>query len=151
MKVLFLDVDGVLNYAGCIYRVKGTNMLGVDPKQVAMVRRIIRDTGCKVVLSSSWRLYKPDREYIKKKIDFIDITPDHRGTTDRGCEIIAWLAATKEIVEVHAILDDSSDFHKGQPLFRTSWDKGLTPEITQQVIDHLNEKNKNEPAQTRQA
>lgn len=137
MKILFLDVDGVLNYAGCVYRMPRSNgTLGVDPKQVAMVRRIVRDTGCKVVLSSSWRLYKPDAEYIKKKIDYIDVTPDHRGTTDRGCEVIAWLA--EHPTDVHAILDDSSDFHKGQPLFKTAWDTGLTPEITQQVIDHLN-------------
>lgn len=137
MKILFLDVDGVLNYAGCPYFMKGTKMLGVDPKLVAIVRRIVRDTGCKVVLSSSWRLYKPDREYIKKKIDFIDITPDKRGLTDRGCEVIAWMDEHPEVT-VHAILDDNSDFHKEQPLFLTKWDTGITPEIAQQVIDHLN-------------
>jgi hypothetical protein len=113
-------------------------MLGVDPKLVDMVHRIVRDTGCKIVLSSSWRLYKPDREFIQDTIaGIIDVTPDNRGLSDRGCEVIAWLKEHPEVT-VHAILDDSSDFHKEQPLFLTKWDTGLTADITQKVIEHLN-------------
>lgn len=38
----------------------------------------------------------------------------------------------------YAILDDSSDFLWGQHLFRTTWAEGLTDEIADQVIAHLN-------------
>lgn len=138
MKILFLDVDGVLNYAGCAYMMPGTKMLGIDPKLVELVHHIVRETGCKIVLSSSWRLYKPDRDYIMENIaGIIDVTPDKRGLTDRGCEVIAWMDEHPEVT-THAILDDDSDFHKEQPLFLTKWDTGLTPEIAQLVIEHLN-------------
>lgn len=142
MKILFLDVDGVLNYAGCKFRYKGTSMLGVDPDMVAMVRRIVRDTGCKIVMSSSWRHDKESCEWVAKKVGgIIDITPTTHlykyEDKPRGTEIYDWLSSAKGI-ECYAILDDDSDFHEYQPLFKTDWNTGLTPEITQQVIDHLN-------------
>ena len=77
MKVLFLDIDGVLNsenwFAYRIYCVKN-NMVNIlmnfvdtddrnikhkltmlDDRAIANLNRIIEETGCKVVLSSSWR------------------------------------------------------------------------------------------------
>src|ERR1051325_1700541 len=58
MKVLFLDVDGVLNNASTIQRYA----MGIDPFLASLVRRVIVNTGCKIVLSSSWRLVKRGRE-----------------------------------------------------------------------------------------
>ena len=52
MRVLFLDIDGVLNgheillAAGCC---------GIDPKCVAHLNWVLERTGCKLVLSSAWR------------------------------------------------------------------------------------------------
>jgi len=65
MKVLFLDIDGVLNCAECFKREhdawveKGKpkdehwNML--DPVHIARLNRIVAETGAKIVVSSSWR------------------------------------------------------------------------------------------------
>lgn len=53
MKLLFLDVDGVLNYEMCPYKLG--IYYGVDPKNVKLLREIIDATGAKIVLSSTWR------------------------------------------------------------------------------------------------
>jgi hypothetical protein len=56
MKVIFLDIDGVLNCN------KTTNPRGlpfvVDRRLLARFRRLLDRTGAKVVLSSTWR-YDP--------------------------------------------------------------------------------------------
>lgn len=142
MKVLFLDIDGVCNSRD--WQVKGNSLWhGVDPEAAARVKRIIVQTGCSVVLSSVWRLYEESRDTVKAKVcDFIDVTPDmqkgaQRGVTPRGIEVEEWLQKNPG-VERYAILDDDADFLPSQPLFKTTFQNGLTDEIAQQVIDYLN-------------
>lgn len=142
MKVLFLDIDGVCNSRAYGMKV-GTLWEVVDPAQAAMVRRIITTTGCKVVLSSTWRLYPNTREIVRQEVcDYIDVTPDMQegakwGFKDRGHEIQAWLDTHPE-VERYAILDDNSDMLPGQPLFLTTFEIGLTEQIATKVIKYLN-------------
>ena len=134
MKVLFLDIDGVCNCQKSF--MQRTESDPIDKHMARRVRQIVEDTGCVVVLSSSWRLYPDLRSKVKHMVcDFVDVTPD-LGLTDRGNEVQAWLAEHPE-VERYAILDDSSDFHKDQPLFRTNWLTGLTDEIEKQVTSYL--------------
>lgn len=108
-----------------------------------MVRRIINQTGCSVVLSSTWRMYPNTREIVRHEIcEYIDVTKDMQGgakwgVTPRGVEIQEWLDRHPE-VERYAILDDNSDMLPGQVLFLTSFEKGLTEEITRKVIKYLN-------------
>lgn len=140
MKILFLDIDGVCNSRAFMVAQPKGGILGIDPIAAARVRRIIAATGCEVVLSSSWRLWDKSKAQVMEEVcEFMDITPDNRGTSDRGCEVIAWLDNHPEVSQ-HAILDDNSDFHGGQPLFKTTWEAGLTDEITEAVIAHLNKK-----------
>jgi len=54
-----------------------------------------------------------------------------------GFEIMEWLNRHPG-ARRYAILDDSSDFLWGQHLFRTTWEDGLTDEIADAVIEHLN-------------
>ena len=44
MKLIFLDVDGVLNYSGCKAR-SATGCLGIDDEKVKLLRQIIDQTG----------------------------------------------------------------------------------------------------------
>jgi hypothetical protein len=135
MKILFLDIDGVCNCAST--NDKHGPFVGIDPDMAARVKKIIAETGCEVVLSSMWRLGPGSRREVRDKVcEFIDITPDLRGKI-RGEEVRAWLDKHPEIIR-HAILDDDSDFLVGQPLFKTTWEKGLTEEIMNDVIEYLN-------------
>lgn len=141
-KVLFLDIDGVCNSAD--FMTSNTNpniggMLGIDPFPAVLVKMIVQDTGCDVVLSSTWRLNETTRQQVREQVvDFIAITPDFHGK-DRGYEIEAWLDAHPEVTR-YAILDDDMDMlvHQAPNFFKTTWKEGLTREIAQAVTEHLN-------------
>lgn len=144
MKILFLDIDGVCNSAA--WAKAGNDIWhGIDPAAAEMVRRIIKETGCKVVLSSTWRLYPEAKAVVRRKVcDFIDCTIDMQrggkwGITDRGHEVQEWLDRHPAVTE-YAILDDNSDFLPNQWLFKTTWENGLNEDIAQAVIHHLNAK-----------
>lgn len=63
MKVIFLDIDGVLNNDETFIKRRlnfaktGIWTLEVDEFRVEYLKRIIDETNAKIVLSSTWRLY----------------------------------------------------------------------------------------------
>jgi hypothetical protein len=140
MKILFLDIDGCVDDTTRKERVGGSLIIGTDSNKVALIKRIVEETGCKLVLSSSWRHSPALIEYLEEKLGkFYGMTPRSSDTTSiRGDEIDRYLAQNP--ADIYAIVDDSSDFHADQPLFSTNWEIGLTPEIADQIIGYLNDK-----------
>jgi HAD domain in Swiss Army Knife RNA repair proteins len=136
IKVLFLDIDGVVNCATTTERHRG--FIGIDPRLAARVRRVVEATGCKVVLSSTWREEAENRAEVERKVVKIyDQTPVLNGF--RGDEVSAWLAIHHEVTR-YAIVDDVADwFHLGQPLFKTDPRVGLTEEMALQLMRYLNQ------------
>lgn len=143
MKVLFLDIDGVCNSRDFVRRTGKSLWNTTDPEAAKLVQRIIKETGCKVVLSSTWRMYPDSRKAVRQQVcKYIDCTKDlqggaKRGVVDRGHEVQEWLDRHPEVTQ-YAILDDDSDFLPNQWLFKTSFDTGITEEIAEAVIHHLN-------------
>lgn len=153
-KIIFLDVDGVLNCSTTEWRWDGKEnkkkqeggkgYIGMDPKLVKLFNSIIKKTGAKIVLSSTWR---HDRNWLDvmtwnglPRESFLGRTDDLRDSdwhTRRGQEINKWLSESPP-VEKYAILDDDSDMLPGQPLFKTTWQAGLTKKIADSVIKFLN-------------
>jgi hypothetical protein len=88
MKVIFLDIDGVLNTT----RTRNPRQLPyvVEKRLVNRLRRLVAQTNAKVMLSSTWR-YDPAGLYSAKRygIPFQDVIPDwpHRHRRDEvlGC------------------------------------------------------------------
>ena len=144
MKVLFLDIDGVLNshnwFGYRLYCIKNdmhdrvlnfvnTNderikhkLSMIDDRAIANLNRIIEETGCKVVLSSSWRSCVEAEntltEYILKlkgfNYELYDVTPRILAKafgTQRGEEIQLWMdkESEKNEIESFVILDDDYD------------------------------------------
>lgn len=152
MKILFLDIDGVLNntatfihnrqmqkkYVGYSHR----HFDEIDPKLLALVRHICEETGAKIVISSSWRILHTMGQIIEvfeaqgwKNPPVIDMT----GRSDngfRGQEVYNWIEGCESLTG-YAILDDDGDFFPNQPLFRTDTRIGLTFPIAEEVIKHL--------------
>jgi len=136
VKVLFLDIDGVVNSRRTKKNLEG--FMAIDPAMAALVQRIVRNTGCEIVLSSSWRLFQNGRDEIERKIcKFADITPILHAP--RGYEIKVWLTQHSEI-EHYAILDDAESILPEQRanFFQTTWEGGLTEDIALAVEKHLN-------------
>ncbi len=137
MKILFLDIDGVVNCDKTV-QTHGS-WLGIDPYMSLLVNRICEATGAKVVLSSTWRLDESSRDEVRNRvINFVDVTPDFPRAM-RGYEIKKWLDSHSAI-DKYAILDDTDDMLPEQQdsFFQTSFKVGLTDEIARDVINHLN-------------
>ena len=84
MKVLFLDVDGVINIPA-----------GMDPNLLENLRGVIETTGAKIVLSSDWRrtvrlyfiVFLPLTSLLLVKVAFFLIARYHMITTFGHIEI----------------------------------------------------------------
>jgi hypothetical protein len=112
MKILFLDIDGVLNSVrSCIafdgYPYSNSNYEKFDDIAVNLIRKLCKTTNTKIILSSTWRLFKGwDKLYEVLNLPIIDKTP-HKLSSTRGEEIDMWLSNNK--VDKYAIVDDDSD------------------------------------------
>lgn len=151
MKVIFLDVDGVLNYSACWSRKenKGKGTLIWDDECIAQLNRIIKETGAKIVVSSTWRSSPDHYDAVLNKMnikgEFIGKTPrsvvvSHWDGSQRGDEIQAWMDSQEiEPIEKFVILDDDDDMrHLVDRLVQTSFDKkGLTKELADKAIEML--------------
>lgn len=138
MKVLFLDIDGVVNSAESF---KNRGFTGIDRYMAFLVGNMVDNLKIEVVLSSSWRHHDDGMEEIRKHVcSFIDITPTIDG--HRGTEIKAWLDKHPEVSR-YAIIDDDSDMLPEQlpNFFKTSWQVGITPEIVKKITEHFNKPN----------
>ena len=138
MKVLFLDVDGVLNSSKSFN--KGLD--SVDQDMIHQLKRIIVSTGAEIVLTSTWRLYPQLLDKISNILSDNDLTI--RDTTspsfrNRAYEINQWLDKRKYVTQF-AILDDEQDAEIEGHFFRTDFSIGLNESIANQVIEFLNGK-----------
>lgn len=145
MKVLFLDVDGVLNNE-CYFmylaeRGYGVPMEALDPDCLDRLKRIVDRTDCRIVLSSTWRIWPESIAYLTEAlftfdIDIHSVTPVYTNLPRRA-EIRSWLVDHDD-VECYAILDDDSDADTGDgSFFQTKWKTGLTVGIADTVINHF--------------
>jgi hypothetical protein len=134
MKVIFLDIDGVLNCKKTPNPRKLPYI--VDPKLLECFEGILDRTGAKAVLSSTWR-YDPAGLFSAKHwgVPFVDVTPD-MPTQPRRNEVLAWLKEHPD-VERYAVIDDEDDELDDLPLFQPSAKTGLTSEIATGVADYL--------------
>ena len=155
MKILFLDIDGVLNSREYDRRRDMNMQTNIDQSRLPLVKEIIDKTGAKIVLISTQRshwdrdesLCDEDGIYInsmfsKYGLSIYDKTPDLGLLSKRKDEVKAWLAEHAGEVENFVILDD----------YRFGWDDlsdfyihtnphyglGLEEEHVEQAIALLN-------------
>jgi hypothetical protein len=136
MKIIFLDIDGVLNCR----RTPNPREFPYIVDQ-GLLRRFLtlrERTGAEVVLASTWR-YDPIGLLAARyfKIPFIDVIPDMPDES-RCTEITSWLAGHN--VSRFVVLDDEDDELDELPLFQPSAVSGLTDEIARGVADYLDGK-----------
>ena len=145
MKILFLDIDGVLNCQSMPRedRIKTAGGL-ISKRCLKLLNELIDETGCKIVVSSTWRkdtshdLFETLYNAGLIKESLIGKTPDFNTPYMlRGNEIRAWLKmyATKNGVTSYAIVDDDSDMllWQAENFIATDGWVGLTPSITHRI------------------
>ena len=119
----------------------------LDPVSIARLNEIVRRTGAKVVISSSWRIgggHEPVAAILGRAGfvgEVIDATPvtialapgiEH----ERGHEIAAWMSERQ--IDRFVILDDCDDMaHLRSRLVQTSWSEGLLDEHVERTVTLL--------------
>jgi len=135
VKVIFLDIDGVLNCDKTPNPRKFPYV--VDKRLLARFNRLIERTNAKVVLSSSWRCDPVGLLAAKYwKVPFIDVCPD-RPRSPRRKEMLQWLAEHPKVTRF-AVIDDEDDELDDLPLFQPSSRTGITRDIARGVEKYLN-------------
>lgn len=132
LKVIFLDIDGVMNtYYTAIVVTSEALADSLEPENVAVLSELVRRTGAVIVVSSAWRQTHSLAELRDGfaaagcVMTIHDTTPSLEGQS-RGREIQAWIDAQPEPPTRYVILDDEHDMpeHPGK-LIKTKPRDGL--------------------------
>ncbi len=165
MKLIFLDIDGVLNNMGWLHTMYS---LGTDPMKlrrelldrvsVGVLNDIVKWTGAKVVISSSWRWGRTlndmrailaDNGFIGEVIGMTPVDGDlvkeilcmYGERIQRGHEIRAWLKnhiMEGLEVEAYVVIDDSGDMAGVEDhLVLLNHDTGLQAEHIPAILKKL--------------
>ena len=156
MKIIFLDIDGVLNSRHTEETFMGTPF--VADEKILLLKEILDQTDAKIVLSSSWRkgwqlkdagvtsgldiwLFDTLKEKLAEyKIELMSYTED---LGHRGFEISRWLKNhTDEQIESYIVMDDAPSEAlepHSKRLVQTSMSEGLTHSEVEEAITLLNE------------
>lgn len=168
MKIIFLDIDGVLNSEDWYERrsklytsdeiSENYPKYEFDPFSVDSLNKITNETNAYIVISSSWRHGKTLDELVEL-FTLVGITGEVTGFTDdfaynelnngkeiinyripRGCEIDYWLKNIDYIFESYVILDDDSDmlYHQKDNFIHIDSYRGLIKDNAIEAIKILN-------------
>jgi len=142
MKILFLDIDGVLNHSATRHSSPTTAEplpIPIAPECMVRLNRLVVETGAKIVISSSWRLFARwqdlgpalvrhglvadvvgETPYLVNDATWLENWRLREGSPftfehlERGWEIREWIAAHPEVT-AFVILDDCSDMDELKP------------------------------------
>lgn len=168
MKIIFLDIDGVLNpthFNNALFKmwkasheeIKSKDEFGdlFFDQNVDALRFIIEHTESQIVLSSTWRMNGLNRNqqmWLERDLPgkLIDITPHANELLDdsisrfyddicRGAEIDYWIK-DKNFTGNYIIIDDTEDMLKSQEsvFIKTNPYCGLTMKDAKRAIEILN-------------
>ena len=119
MKIIFLDFDGVLNSERYIRNYMGGSVIMLDPLCMTLMRDVVKASGAKIVLTTSWRNHWSKNEneineigkeindiFGKYGLEVFDKTP-HMGYNQREQEIETWLSEHPD-VQNFVVFDDKT-------------------------------------------
>lgn len=154
MKILFLDIDGVLNSDNTQerYLIGERRYVGIDPLLLSILKNIVDKTDCRIVLSSTWRNIPCALDEFKRNLKEAEIINSYIGMTinwdgrktmmaesePRSREIMEYVDSVKPDRFV-AIDDVLLSLEGSNGLFlQTVEAVGITEEVAQKAIDFFN-------------
>ncbi|WP_173669164.1 HAD domain-containing protein [Sharpea azabuensis] len=142
-KVIFLDIDGVLNNASTSNIVETTGFIGVDERNVRVLVKLMKEVEADIVLSSTWQADQQMYDYLTDTLKQYDIhisdQTNEKGIL-RGTAIRQYIK--KHDVKHYVVIDDwmFPDFLKGSFLkhvIRSDEMTGLKEEQIPEIIRAL--------------
>lgn len=108
--IIFLDIDGVLNYADLKER-SPLGYIGISDDKMILLKELVDKTSAKIVLISSWlrelRNNTADGEYLLEKFNHFNLTFEQMDGRDKWQGIQKWLSINP--TEDWYIIDDEID------------------------------------------
>lgn len=156
MKIIFLDIDGVLNsdsiLSEYIPEIDG-EYYPYQPHLVENLNSILKRTDARIVVSSTWRLGE-SVERLQYLLTHMGVKGEVVGKTDsysdkfvvRGNEILKWIQDNQNLLGCHhydfydyVIIDDDSDmlYSQRNNFVHIQDEEGLTKEYAEQAIEIL--------------
>ncbi len=147
MRVLFFDIDGVLNDHTWNEIAQSNTIM---PRCVEEFNRIIHETGCKLVISSAWRYmvaghavtlggfsYLLRTHGVTAKGEIVGMTVPDEEIADRADQITDWVNNHLDVAEWVAI--DDLDLPLPYDNFvKTDGKVGLTADDADEIIKRFN-------------
>lgn len=154
MKIIFLDIDGVIKPGGEKGRAceepHAMDYKAWPREYMQRLQNIIdRVDDSAVVISSTWRKISRDhkmpnwwsRQFTDMGFDIevLGVTPSS-GNGFRGREINNWLMHNADTYDVtnYVAIDDDSDFYEHQPFYHVNGYEGIQDEDVDAIVDWLN-------------
>ena len=148
-RIVFLDIDGVLNNRQTKERYRregGAEVIGLDPRNIAVFNQFLDTARVDAVITSTWR-YNHTLEQLRAvllsagvNVRVIDQLPPY-ALASRGLEIQAWLDGHPQPrIETFVIIDDSADMDHLLPrLARTDFQTGMREKHVPLALKILNQ------------
>lgn len=139
MRIIFLDIDGVLNRTGYHPGQSVGLRSWIEPELAARLSTVIDATSAAVVLSSDWRVGR-ELDVLRGELAAAGVVGTLHGVTPvlgspRWREIEAWLAQQKFAPRDYVIIDDGFDMGPLASRFvRTSPLNGLDGEAAAAIL-----------------
>ena len=147
MKVLFLDIDGVLNVQSVTYYSHSWKVLGHDPIEPHLMTRLEfimeRVPDSVIVVTSSWGMKKLIRKLTKARFKYLDRIVDStpRDVQPRANQIQAWMDENK--LGRYIIIEDELGLERevfpSHTLIDVDMDEGLSNKNTIDSVIALND------------
>ena len=151
MKVIFLDVDGVLNSDEYFDKIKNLNINGIqseiDVEKIKLLNIAINETKAKIVLTSSWR-YTRNAQELKKLLSEYGISTDSTPfiQNERGLEIKQYLSEHPDVEDFVIVDDEIFDSYNDELVKKLvkisngnghNFGEGLLPKDIDEIIKRL--------------
>jgi hypothetical protein len=152
-RIIFLDIDGVLNSHEFIDSKPDYRTEDLDPKSISCLNTILERTDAVIVISSTWRLAYPGKKLVQilekqgvlpnRIIGKTPHLPNGSIKGHRGREVRMWFDCQIRQPESVLILDDDDDFddHTRPFLLLTSTRNGLDTNAVEKAVRMLSSPN----------
>lgn len=147
MKVIFLDIDGVLNNK----KLQQNRYSTILHTHIERLNTAIKLTKAKIVISSSWRYMILEKSMTKRGFEnllrtygfigkVIGHTTSDEKISSRGLQILEWMGKHRNINK-YVVLDDEDDriTEFNHPFIKIDGSIGLTGRDVDRIVETLNE------------